>query len=89
MKSLSLFQPLMPVEHACELGGEQGRPMGDIVRFSDAVATPAIAATDMIMAVSELKTTFFTKSNHGIPTPVVSKKIPIHNNYRLEISHLK
>lgn len=53
-KSLSLFQPLMPVEHACELGGEQGRPMGDITRSSDAIATPAIAATDMIMVVSVL-----------------------------------
>jgi hypothetical protein len=28
--------------------------MGDITRSSDAIATPAIAATDMSMAVSEL-----------------------------------
>lgn len=28
--------------------------MGDITRSSDAIATPAITATDMIIAVSEL-----------------------------------
>lgn len=53
-KSLSLFQPLMPVEQFTVSGLPQGRPMGDITRSSAAMATPAIAAADMIIVASEV-----------------------------------
>ncbi|KAG1792340.1 uncharacterized protein HD556DRAFT_1309407 [Suillus plorans] len=59
-KSSSLFQPLMPVEHPtvsvdncklqeCSPGEPQGSFMGVITKSSDAIAMPAIAATEMII----------------------------------------
>lgn len=53
-KSLLLFQPVRPVEQFTVSGSPQGRPMGDNTMSSDAMATPAIAAAEMTIVVSEV-----------------------------------